>query len=199
MPCSLCVLTERAACLPRQVYLLSTDHGDILATVERIGNDFDGISRCASVPPRSHEACWLKAHNRSLPVCRHPRRLVRVTDILRLSIRTTGSRRGRRLDVAMLVAAPGCVAMPCLCIGTEAATGENSFDACVFVWTLSAQAVRTIIKLKACACEALRPSCAHLLVSRAMRLVWCVFIDSESVKRRNLSVLSSVESYSFIF
>ena len=130
MPCSLCVLTERAVCLPRQVYLLSTDHGDILATVERIGNDFDGISRCASVPPRSHEACWLKAHNRSLPVCRHPRRLVPVTDILRLSIRTTGSRRGRRLDVAMLVAAPGCVAMPCLCIGTEAATGENSFDAC---------------------------------------------------------------------
>jgi len=36
---------ERAVCLPRQAGLLRIDHGDTLATVERIGIDIDGLGR----------------------------------------------------------------------------------------------------------------------------------------------------------
>ena len=34
-------------CLPRQAGLLRVDHGDTLATVERISIDIDGLSRCS--------------------------------------------------------------------------------------------------------------------------------------------------------
>ena len=60
------------------------------------------------MPPRSHEACWLKAHGRSLAACHHPSRLVRATWLLHSWIRITGSRFGRRYGVALLSTARRC-------------------------------------------------------------------------------------------
>ena len=97
-------------CLPRQVSVLKTDHGDTLAAVEHIGIDIDGLGRCASRRLDPHEACWLKAHGSPLAARLHLRCLVYVTGALRSSVRTIGSECGPQFDVAMLIAVPGCPA-----------------------------------------------------------------------------------------
>ena len=65
----------------------------------------------------------------------------------------------------------------------------------LIVRALSARAARTNHIPTACACEALPSSCAHLLASRAVRLVWHTFWDDASVERRNLSVVRPLWSF----
>ena len=61
------MLAERAACLSPQASLLKTDHGKTLAIVERIGNDIDGLGRCASRLLDPHKAARGSLRNLRLP------------------------------------------------------------------------------------------------------------------------------------
>ena len=86
-------------------------------------------------------------------------------------------------DVRMLVAARGC----CAVCGCRAARRPQrvmmALLHALIVRALSARAVRTNLIPTACACEALPSSCAHLLASRAVRLVRHTF---ETMRRSSV-------------
>ena len=99
------VLTERAACLPRQASLLRPDHGKTLAIVERIGNDIEGLGRCASCQLDPHKAAHGSLRNLRLPARLTWRCLARVAELLGTSIAAIESCNRGRYDVATLIAA----------------------------------------------------------------------------------------------
>ena len=91
--------------------------------------DIDGIGRCAQRRLDPHEACWLRSHGWPLTAYPRPCCFARVAGMFRSSTRATGSSHGRRCDVAVMCAMPGCCAVYAPCVGAWPEGGRNGSGA----------------------------------------------------------------------